>query len=109
MISGKFQHSRIGPHSEWGKASRAVDEVKLDRKCFFDGKISCYRFSTGILINSASLGANEENTSPFFFQAKVGVKSFKYVKIICHQYGYGFSFQSFWIHSAKRPLPTREH
>ncbi len=98
MISGKFQHSWIGPHSEWGKASRAVNQVKLYRKSFFDGKINCYRFPTGISINSASLGANEKNASPFLLQAKIGVKSLKHVKIIRYQYGRGSSFQSFLAH-----------
>jgi hypothetical protein len=92
MISGKFQHGWIGPHSKWGKASRAVDQIKLDRKGFFDGKVSCYRFPTGIPINSASLGANEKNAGPFLLQAEIRVKSFKYVKIIRYQYGYGSSF-----------------
>ena len=98
MISGKLQHSWIGPHSEWGKASRAVNQVKLYRKSFFYRKISCYRFPTGISINSASLGANEKNASPFLLQAKIRIKSFKYVKIIRHQYGHGFSFQPFLAH-----------
>jgi len=98
MTSGKFQHSWIGPHSQWGKASRAVNEVKLYRKSFFDGEISCYRFSTGIFINSTSLGANKENASPFLPQAKIGVKGFKYMKIIRCQYGCGSSFQPFLAH-----------
>jgi len=98
MIPGKFQHGRIGPHSEWGKASRAVNQVKLYRKRFFDRKISCYRFSTRISINSASLGSDEKNASPFLLQAKIRIKSFKYMEIIRYQYGHGPSCQFFWAH-----------
>jgi hypothetical protein len=69
-----------------------VDQVKLYGKGFFGGEISCYRFPTGISVNNASLGANEKNAGPFLLQAEIRVKSFKYVKIIRYQYGYGSSF-----------------
>lgn len=98
MISSKLQHSWIGTHSEGGKASRTVNQVKLYRESFLYRKIGCYRFPTGISVNSASLGANEENASPFLLQSKIGVKSFKYVKIIGYQYGCSSSFQPFLAH-----------
>jgi hypothetical protein len=91
MIAGKFQHRWIGPHGKGGKASGTMDQVKLDTKRFFDRETGRYRFSTGIPVNSAGLGANEKNAGPFLFQAKIGVKSFKYVKIVSYQYGCDFS------------------